>query len=122
MPVHGDRIGVVASVLCAIHCAATPFLLLFLPVFGEAWSHPASHWLMALLVVPLAAITVATGFKRHRRKWVVGTCVVGIVLVLVGAAAPSLEKAAVPTLHAGMETPVSTSVTDDAPSECAGST
>ena len=88
----GDRIGVFASVLCAIHCAATPFLLLFLPVFGKVWSHPASHWIMALLVVPLAGVTVATGYKRHRRKWVIASGVLGIVFVLMGAAAPGFES------------------------------
>ena len=90
-PISGDRVGVIASVLCAIHCAATPVILLFLPVFGKVWSHPASHWLMALLVVPLAGVTVATGFKRHRRKWIIASGVLGIVFVLVGAAAPGFE-------------------------------
>ena len=90
-PISGDRVGVIASVLCAIHCAATPVLLLVLPVFGKVWSHPASHWLMALLVVPLAGVTVATGFKRHRRKWIIASGVLGIVFVLVGAAAPGFE-------------------------------
>ena len=91
-PVGGDRIGVFASVLCAIHCAATPFLLLFLPVFGKVWSHPASHWIMALLVVPLAAVTVAKGYKQHRRRWVIASALLGIGFVLLGAAAPSFES------------------------------
>jgi len=91
LPVSSDRIGVVASVLCAIHCAATPVLLLFLPIFGKVWSHPASHWIMALLVVPLAVVTVRTGYKRHRRKWVIVSCFLGIGFVLTGAAAPGFE-------------------------------
>ena len=91
-PIGGDRIGVFASVLCAIHCAATPFLLLFLPVFGKVWAHPASHWIMALLVVPLAGVTVATGYKRHRRRWVIASGVLGIGFVLMGAAAPGFES------------------------------
>jgi hypothetical protein len=66
-----DRVGVYASVLCAIHCALTPILLLMLPAFGRAWSHPASYWGMALFVVPVAAFTLAQGFKRHRRDWCV---------------------------------------------------
>ncbi|MDA7526542.1 MerC domain-containing protein [Verrucomicrobiales bacterium] len=78
--------------VCAIHCAATPLILLLLPVFGRFWAHPASHWLMALLVVPLAAVTVFTGYKVHRRKWVLATAVLGILLVLFGAAAPSFER------------------------------
>lgn len=90
--IGGDRIGVVASVLCAIHCAATPVLLLFLPVFGKAWAHPVSHWLMALVVVPLAAASVCFSYRRHRRKWVVVSAVLGILFVIVGAAAPSFKK------------------------------
>ena len=46
---------------------------------------------MALLVVPLAGVTVARGFQRHRRKWVIASCVLGIGFVLTGAAAPGFE-------------------------------
>ena len=89
----GDRIGVVASVLCAIHCAATPIVLIVLPAFGKVWTHPASHWVMAALVIPLAAFMVAMGFRKHRRKWVIASGTLGIVFVLLGAAAPSFGKA-----------------------------
>lgn len=86
-----DRIGVAASILCAIHCAVTPFLLLFAPAFGKAWSHPASHWLVALLVVPLAAVMVRQGFRRHGRWWILGSGMLGISLVVAGAAIPYLS-------------------------------
>jgi hypothetical protein len=86
-----DRIGVLASILCAIHCLVTPPLLLFLPAFGRAWSHPASHWIMALVVVPLALLTLRQGFRIHGRKWVIASGVVGIALILAGAALPYLE-------------------------------
>ena len=87
-----DRMGVLASVLCAIHCAVTPLLLLILPSFGRVWTHPASHWGMALLVIPVAATMVLRGFFRHRRKWVVVCGSLGILLVLAGAALPYLES------------------------------
>lgn len=86
-----DRLGVIASVLCAIHCAVTPFLLLILPSFGRVWAHPASHWGMALLVIPVAATMVLRGFRRHRRRWVVGCGSLGILLVIAGAVLPFLE-------------------------------
>jgi len=86
-----DRLGVVASVLCAVHCAVTPLFLLFAPSFGRVWSHPASHWIVAVLVVPLASIMVVRGFRQHRQKWVVACGIVGVGLVLVGAAIPYLE-------------------------------
>lgn len=57
----GDRFGVLASVLCAIHCAVTPFLFLILPSFGRVWAHPASHWGIALFVGPVAATASVSG-------------------------------------------------------------
>jgi hypothetical protein len=87
-----DRVGVIASVLCAIHCAITPILLLFAPTFGRIWSHPASHWLVALFVVPLALVMVYRGFKVHRKRWIVGAGLVGVLLVIVGAIIPYWES------------------------------
>lgn len=92
-PVNGDRIGVIASVLCAIHCAATPLIFLFLPLFGDVWAHPASHWIMASFVIPLAVVAVRSGFTKHRRKWVIASGGLGITLILAGAAAPSFQQA-----------------------------
>ena len=42
-----DRIGVATSVLCAIHCALAPALLIFLPTFGKIWAYSAFHALVA---------------------------------------------------------------------------
>jgi hypothetical protein len=87
-----DRIGVVASILCAIHCLVTPPLLLLLPTFGRAWAHPASHWIMALLVVPLAFLALRQGFWIHRRKWVLVAGGLGVTLILAGAALPYFDS------------------------------
>ena len=98
-----DRIGVGASVICAVHCAVTPVLLLLLPTFGRAWSHPATHWGMALLVVPLAGFMMRSSYNKYRRKWIVAAGSLGIVFVLTGAAAPYVEQAAVPGGSTGGE-------------------
>ncbi len=100
-----DRVGVFASVLCAIHCAVTPFLLLALPTFGKIWAHPASHWGMAIVVVPIAALMMSKGYRRHRRAWVLAIGTAGVLLVLAGAAAPYLANTPEPT--------ISTAVADD---------
>ncbi len=90
-----DRIGVIASVLCAIHCAATPILLIFAPAFGQIWSHPASHWIVALFVVPLALVMVLRGFRVHRKRWIVATGLLGMALIIVGAIIPYLPDAGI---------------------------
>ena len=88
-----DRLGVLLSAFCAIHCMATPFVFLLLPAFGKTWAHPATHWIAAAFVIPIAIAMVARGFKRHGRKWVIATATAGILLILAGAAAPHVEKA-----------------------------
>ena len=99
---RADRIGAVLSAICAVHCAVTPFLLLTLPTFGKFWAHPASHWIMALFVVPLAVFSLSSCYRQHRRKWIIAMGITGIVLVLAGAAAPSLKN----TLNASAATAI----------------
>ncbi|MGI9242889.1 MAG: MerC domain-containing protein [Verrucomicrobiales bacterium] len=84
--------GVVASVLCAIHCAVTPILLLFAPAFGELWAHPASHWIVALFVVPLAFVMLLRGFRVHGKRWILAAGLLGMVLVIAGAMIPYLPE------------------------------
>lgn len=94
---RADRIGVAASVLCAIHCALAPVFLLAMPAFGRIWAHPASHALVALLIVPLAVLSIHRGYRTHRKHWVMASAAIGVLLVLVGAVLPALssEKLAV---------------------------
>lgn len=87
-----DRVGVTASILCAIHCGVSPVLLIFMPAFGRIWAHPASHALVALLIVPLAAFTIRKGYLIHRKRWVAATAVIGICLVVGGAILPVFSK------------------------------
>lgn len=86
-----DRIGIAASILCAIHCAATPVLLLLLPTFGEMWAHPATHWGMAIVVVPLAVYMMVKGYRQHSKKWVLAVGGLGVLFILAGAALPYME-------------------------------
>lgn len=99
-----DRIGVAASVLCAIHCGLAPVLLLSLPAFGKIWAHPASHALVAFLIIPLAIFSIRRGYLRHRRRWVAWVAGTGILCVLVGAVLPAFSKE-VPALVAIQEAP-----------------
>lgn len=105
-----DRIGILASILCAIHCALTPVLLIMLPTFGKAWAHPSTHWGMALVVIPIAIFMMRKGYKKHGRKWVVAAGIAGITFIIAGAILPYVE--------AGQPTPeISAAATPAAPAE-----
>ena len=73
-----DRIGVAASVLCAIHCGLAPVLLIAMPAFGRIWAHPASHALVAIFIVPLAAFSIRKGYRAHGKRWVMVSAMIGI--------------------------------------------
>ncbi len=106
-----DRIGILASILCAIHCALTPIFLILLPTFGKAWAHPSTHWGMALIVIPIAIFMMRKGFKKHGRKWVIVAGVAGISFIIVGAILPYVE--------AGQPSPnVTSAVTPAAAEKC----
>lgn len=89
-----DRIGIVASILCAIHCAITPVLLIVLPNFAKVWAHPATHWGMALVVIPIAVCMIVIGYKKHARQWIVVTGFVGIILIIIGSILPYTDAKA----------------------------
>jgi len=88
---RADKFGVIASILCAIHCALTPFLLILLPTFGKAWSHPATHWGMALIVIPIAVMMMRKSYKKHSKKWIIAVGSLGILFIIVGSILPYIE-------------------------------
>ena len=87
-----DSIGVIASILCAIHCALTPVLLILLPTFGKAWSHPATHWGMAIIVIPIAIFMMLKSYKKHAQKKIIYIGGIGILLIIIGAILPYVEN------------------------------
>ena len=83
-----DRVGIWASAACAVHCFAAPLLFLLAPAFTDIWAHPASHVLIALFVLPLAATVLLRGYRVHQRKWILVTTSLGVFAILVGCVLP----------------------------------
>jgi len=118
-----DRVGIAASVLCAIHCGLAPVLLIAMPAFGRIWAHPASHALVAIFIVPLAFFSIRKGYRTHGKRWVMASAMIGIFLVLVGAVTPAFSKET-PAGDPGPQVvaPTGTKETDEAEEEtCPGS-
>jgi hypothetical protein len=85
-----DRVGLAASGLCLIHCVGTPLLvtvvsLAGLSLRGAGWVHP----LLALVVVPVAAVALLRGYRRHGRAGVVVLGGAGAAAVVVAGLAPA---------------------------------
>lgn len=82
---HIDRIAIVLSTVCIVHCLAMPFLIALLPVAALTLGGDAHfHELMLWLVVPTSAVGFALGYRVHRSLSIVA---IGAAAVLVLALA-----------------------------------
>ncbi|MEM7243782.1 MAG: MerC domain-containing protein [Acidobacteriota bacterium] len=88
-----DRLGAFASVACALHCLAAPLVLLLLPTLAPLWLDPMAHLLLAVVVVPLALVSMISGYRRHGRRLVPIAAAIGVALVLGGMALPAIPAA-----------------------------
>lgn len=80
-----DRVGAVASFLCAVHCAALPFVLTLLPLLGLEFL--ADHRFergFVMFACALAMLSLIGGFRRHRRPMSLLLALPGLALLLLG--------------------------------------
>ena len=81
-----DWVGMVASIGCAIHCAAMPFAIAYLPALGLSFLADESfHKWMAGGCFIIALSAFVPGFRKHRRftPVIIGCC--GLSLITVAA-------------------------------------
>ncbi len=81
-----DRIGVYASVLCFIHCLATPIILSLLAVYAHFLpSEERTHRVLALFITLIGAVAILGGYRRHRKPIVLVLMLAGLALIFAGA-------------------------------------
>lgn len=80
-----DRIGATASFLCAIHCAALPFVFALLPFLGlEFLADPRFERGFVTFACVLALVALYNGYRRHHRPQSLLLALPGLLLLLVG--------------------------------------
>jgi hypothetical protein len=81
-----DRIAIVLSTICIVHCLAMPLLVAFLPLAAFTLGGDGHfHALMLWFVVPTSVIGFALGFRVHGRFDVVAFGALAIVVLAVVA-------------------------------------
>lgn len=97
-----DKAAISLSFACAIHCLATPLLLVMLPSLASLnLDTEAFHVWMLAVVIPISILGFTMGCKKHKRYRVISFGIVGVcflvsalmfgedwekVLTLIGAA------------------------------------
>jgi len=82
-----DGMGIFASITCAIHCAATPILLAFLPALKltEWMASPRFHQIAAVVCVAMVSLAIWPAFRRFRDYRVLSLSTAGLGLLIAAA-------------------------------------
>ena len=99
-----DRLGAAVSLACAIHCMATPLIIIVLSVVGiSAEVHDSLHALLVTGSVALAAGSLCWGFRVHR-DWRLFMAFSGAVALIIRAQclAEGIQETALMVAGAGL--------------------
>lgn len=85
-----DKIAMVLSALCLIHCLLTPIILIAFPVL-QAFSHDYEfHFWMALVLTVLAGLAFYRGYRVHRKMRIFAFGAIGLIFLVLGLFSPVL--------------------------------
>ena len=77
-----DKAAISLSLLCALHCLATPVLITLLPsAIALKLDNELFHLWMLIGVVPISLFALTLGCKEHRNLGVAGAGTIGIALM-----------------------------------------
>lgn len=79
-----DKIGISASVLCAIHCAFLPVLITMLPLLGIGFL--VKSWMEGLMIIVsilIAGISVGSSYKIHHKRLPLVLLMIGLALIAI---------------------------------------
>jgi hypothetical protein len=64
-----DKLGITASLLCAIHCALLPLVTTSLPIFGvNIVKNQAFEWGMIFITLLVGVYSLYHGYVKHHKK------------------------------------------------------
>ena len=83
-----DGTAVGASLLCLIHCLLLPLVIALFPALGGLIALPEIlHVLLFAAAVPVSALAIMAGYRRHGAMLPGSIAVAGLVLIGIGALA-----------------------------------
>jgi uncharacterized membrane protein YhaH (DUF805 family) len=83
-----DNVGITASILCAIHCAAIPVLFTSLPLIGLGFlANACVEWGMIIFALLIGFYSIGLSYRRvHHRPVPVIMLLLGFVIIMAGHA------------------------------------
>ncbi len=82
--VFWDRLGIVFSSACLIHCVIVAFLPLFFPIL-KTYAHASwIHIVVATIIIFTSPMAFIPGYRKHGMTWIMITALMGLMLVFMG--------------------------------------
>lgn len=86
-----DKIAISLSVLCAVHCFATPMLIVLIPAFASLpLGSESLHFWMVVGVLPISLFSLTLGCKKHRKFHVASIGLIGLALMVIAVAGEAI--------------------------------
>jgi MerC mercury resistance protein len=83
---RADRVGIVVSAVCFVHCILTPVVLSLSAVSAHYLpSEERVHRILAVCVAAIGGFAIITGYRKHRRSRVLLLMSSGLLLIFGGA-------------------------------------
>ena len=93
-----DRMGMVLSCLCAVHCVATLVVVAALGVGGSFLLNPAIHRVGLAVAIIVAGVAIGLGALRHGKRAPFVVAMMGLSFMGGGLAVPHGVEEAVLTI------------------------
>lgn len=82
-----DKLAISLSLLCAIHCMATPILLILLPsLVALNLNTELFHFWMVFAVIPISLFALAMGCRQHKYYQLIIIVLLGLAFLVVAVA------------------------------------
>ena len=78
-----DTIAISLSMICAVHCFLTPFIIVLFPFFAAPCcsEHSNFHEIMVYIVLPFSGVSLFLGCKHHHKTSIVVMGVIGLAII-----------------------------------------
>jgi len=81
-----DMVGIGLSLLCLVHCLALPVLIALAPAILRGLpGDDVTHRSLAVAIGFVGFLAFRSGYKVHRRRWVLAAFITGLLLVSIAA-------------------------------------
>jgi hypothetical protein len=81
-----DKLGIVVSATCAVHCLVVGMLPFALPLLDSFFHSPLFHILFVVMVVVITPMAFGHHFQRHGFSYVINLALAGVAGIIMGAA------------------------------------